>query len=161
MRIIANALIILFIAALVGYALVGDRDQFRRDDYCLGVDAYHFGVLGNTTRYYTIWIGRYTGIAVLSGIYLTIGEEAAEIVPSFILLGLVIALHTLLRRIVRYPLLMSLAFTCAFVYSSPNIWEVIYWTPGDILYVGPVILFLPFFRFLLHSHSPDSTSRIR
>lgn len=147
---------VVLIGILISYAALGIFQQFEADDYCQAVEAYEYGVIGEPLHAWLTWNGRYAQNMVSPALYLTLGERAAKVVPALILAALVGFGYLLTRR-----LLIALAFTYAVIAGGQNIWQVLYWIPGNITYLVPLACLGALCYLLLRFAPPDSTKARR
>lgn len=131
-------ILVILLAVLIGYAVIGIYARPSADDFCQAASAYELGVLGAIENYYMGWSGRYSHLFVASIVAFG-GVTSSQIGPGLLVAGLVASVWYAIRPLSRHSLLLSASLVAAFLAVLPNPWQSLYWLPGSITYVLPLV----------------------
>lgn len=141
---------------LAAYAALGVYMHYEADDYCQAVEASEYGVIGEPLHAWLTWNGRYAQNTVSPALYLTLGERAPQVLPALMLAALVGTGYLITRS-----WLIALAFTYAVIGGLQNLWQVLYWIPGNVTYLTPIVCLLALVYLLQRFVPPGSTKALR
>jgi hypothetical protein len=135
--------------ALAVYAYLGIFTRYMADDYCLLVSlSTSENIFGASWNKYLLESNRFSNLFILS--FWEIFPNSVAFVPTIHLVLWLFGLTWLLYEInhlfhlkLKTPLLFLIAellilFT---LYTTPNVFQVLYWRPGQVTYLTPLVLF--------------------
>jgi len=121
-------------AALAVLAVRGLYVRWFADDYWISGPLATRGFWGGQAYWYRAWSGRYVFNFVVSALE-AIGPRTTAFLVTFIILGMVVALHERLR----WPL--ALAMTWAILFGTVDPVQSVLWQTGLFSYTVPLALF--------------------
>lgn len=124
----------LLTVALLLYGVVALTSVLAADDLCGLADVHDYGIIGSVQHTYVSWSGRWSMQFATNALYELFGQAA----PLLGAVGLIIAGTGVFWRLYRVSgLLLVLAFLTAL---DTNIWQGVYWLPGGMTYLAPLVL---------------------
>ncbi|MBL8062876.1 MAG: hypothetical protein JNK32_07655 [Anaerolineales bacterium] len=135
-------------AALAVYAYLGFFSRYMADDYCLLVDLRFGDLFTNSWNKYLFKSNRFSNLFVLGFWELFPGNIA--IVPALHIILWVLGLTWLLSELdkvfnlkLAFPLRLFAAETLALFsfFTTPNAFQILYWRPGQVSYLTPIVFF--------------------
>lgn len=151
-------------AALAVYAALGLFARMESDDFCQTNDVKTYGIIGATLHVYETWNGRYSHMALTGIFYTLFGSRAPAVVPALMILGLTVSFWWALRCYVRDALLVAAMLIYGLLAFLPNFEQVLYWMPGSITYLAPLITgagLVGLFARSRHDRFPEATPNRR
>lgn len=127
------------LAILTLYAVVGATERMRADDFCQAADAQDYGPLGMVAYRYQTWNGRYSQLAFSGTLYAVFGSNAPRVTPALVIASLVVSLRWAFRPMTRHAALIALTVTYGILACLPDLHETLYWIPGSMTYLAPLI----------------------
>ncbi len=150
-RILQSCLTLGFAAGLATLSLNGWMARFLADDYCYGWVFAQHGFWGAQIWSYlhvTMFASDRYSLTLFFGLTNLAGPVAVQVLPGLSILlwlaGLVFAARQLVRAF-RLPfsfldiLLVSAALVFLALYQAPNQYQILYWRPGMLPYLAPLI----------------------
>ncbi|HMZ08614.1 MAG TPA: DUF6056 family protein [Anaerolineales bacterium] len=135
-------------AILAVYAYLGFFSRYMADDYCLLVDLKFGDIFTNSLNKYIAKSNRFSNLFVLG--FWEIFPHNIAIVPALHIILWVFGLYWLLKELnktfnVKLPLpivLLSAELLALFsFFTAPNVFQILYWRPGQVSYLTPIVLF--------------------
>ena len=135
-------------AALAVYAYLGLFTRYMGDDYCLLLDLKTGNVFAKSLEKYLLKSNRFSNLFVL-GLWEFFPKNIA-FVPALHLLLWVLGLYWLLTELNKalglkietpFRLFTAEAIILFSFYTAPNVFQVLYWRPGQVSYLTPIVLF--------------------
>ncbi|HCK66387.1 MAG TPA: hypothetical protein DHW49_08980, partial [Anaerolineae bacterium] len=135
-------------AVLIAYAYLGIFTRYMADDYCLLVNLYSADVFTASWNKYLLSSNRYSNLFVI-GLWEFFPQNIA-FVPALHIVLWVLGLSWLLYELKCYfkwqlnfyiLLLLAELIVLFTLYTAPNIFQVLYWRPGQVTYLTPLVLF--------------------
>lgn len=135
-------------AALIIYAYLGIFTRYMADDYCLLVNLSSADVFTASWNKYLFTSNRFSNLFII-GLWEIFPQNIAFVPGLHIVLwGLgVFWLLYELKKFFQWRLNLSILFLLAELmilftfYTAPNIFQVLYWRPGQVTYLTPLVLF--------------------
>jgi hypothetical protein len=152
----------IFLVGLVGLVVSGWYARYLQDDYCFDFLLKHHGFWNAQVFTFFNEItfnGNRFSTNLVMGLLAQIGPLSARLLPGFLVLTWLAAAYWLmmgLDRILgwRWPraLLFFLAASLVFfsLVQAPNLFQVLFWRPGSITYLMPLVLLTFSFALALH-----------
>ena len=134
-------------AILAVYAYLGFFSRYMADDYCLLVDLKFGDIFTNSLNKYIAKSNRFSNLFVLG--FWEIFPHNIAIVPALHIILWVFGLYWLLKELnktfnVKLPLpivLLSAELLALFsFFTAPNVFQILYWRPGQVSYLTPIVL---------------------
>jgi hypothetical protein len=134
--------------ALSIYAYLGIFTRYMADDYCLLVSLYSADVLTASWNKYLFTSNRFSNLFII-GLW-ELFPNSIAFVPALHIVLWVVSLTWLfyeiscffkLKKMFLLQLLLSELIILFTFYTSPNIFQVLYWRPGQVTYLTPLVLF--------------------
>jgi len=136
-------------AALAVYVYIGTFTRYMADDYCLLVDLNSGSILTASYEKYLASSNRFANLFVI-GVSELLGARSTALTPGVLILSWVAGLTWLgheLRKlfhlsISRPVVLLGAELTAVItLYQLPNLFQSVYWRPGQVTYFTPLVLF--------------------
>ncbi|MBN8656756.1 MAG: hypothetical protein J0M11_13555 [Anaerolineae bacterium] len=144
-------------AALVVYAYLGIFSRYMADDYCLLLNMQSGNIFTASWNKYLFESNRFSNLFVLGFWELFPGNIA--FVPTLHVVLWVIGLYWLLSELNKLfglklpiPVLLLVAETLALFsfFTTPNVFQILYWRPGQVSYLTPIVFFTLFAAWLVN-----------
>lgn len=135
-------------AALAVYAYIGLFTRYMGDDYCLLFDLHSNNVFMNSWNKYLYKSNRFSNLFVLG--FWELFPNNIAFVPAlhvllwtFGLFWLLTELNKLFGLKVELPFRLFIAETIILFsfFTTPNVFQVLYWRPGQVSYLTPIVIF--------------------
>lgn len=135
-------------AALAVYAYLGLFTRYMGDDYCLLLEIRTGDVFTNSLEKYLLKSNRFSNLFVLS--FWELFPKNIAFVPALHLLLWVLGLYWLSTELNKalglkietpFRLFTAEAIILFSFYTAPNVFQVLYWRPGQVSYLTPIVLF--------------------
>ena len=135
-------------AALAVYAYIGLFTRYMGDDYCLLFDLHSNNVFMNSWNKYLYKSNRFSNLFVL-GFWELFPNNIAFVPALHVLLWtfglcwLLTELNKLFGLKVELPFRLFIAETIILFsfFTTPNVFQVLYWRPGQVSYLTPIVIF--------------------
>lgn len=133
---------------LIIYAYLGIFTRYMADDYCLLVNLYSADVFTASLNKYLFSSNRFSNLFVI-GLWEFFPHNTA-FVPALHIILWVLGLFWLLfelKRCFKWQINFSILLLLAELiilftfYTTPNVFQVLYWRPGQVTYLTPLVLF--------------------
>lgn len=133
---------------LAVYAYLGIFTRYMADDYCLLVDLKFGDLFTNSWEKYLFKSNRFSNLFVLG--FWELFPHNIAIVPALHIMLWVGGLYWLIHELNRLfnlnlnvPLLFMTAELLALFsfFTAPNVFQILYWRPGQVSYLTPVVCF--------------------
>lgn len=130
------------------YAYLGFYSRYMADDYCLLVDLRFGDILTNSWNKYLFKSNRFSNLFVLG--FWELFPNNTAFVPALHIILWVTGLTWLLSEVIKvfdlkvdFPVRLFAAETLALFsfFTAPNIFQILYWRPGQVSYLTPIVLF--------------------
>lgn len=134
-------------AVLAVYAYLGFFSRYMADDYCLLVDLRFGDLLTNSWNKYLFKSNRFSNLFVLG--FWELFPNNIAIVPALHVLLWVSGLYWLFSELnklfnvkIELPIRLLAAETLVLFsfFTAPNIFQILYWRPGQVSYLTPIVL---------------------
>lgn len=144
--------------ALAVYMYLGAFTRYMADDYCLLVDLNSGSIFNASWNKYLLSSNRFSNLFVL-GLWELFGSHNIAYIPALLIVLWVGGLFWLFIEINRlYDLklnfsvmLLSAELLAVFTfYTTPNLFQSIYWRPGQVTYFAPLVFFTFLAAWLVH-----------
>ena len=138
------------------YAYLGFYSRYMADDYCLLVDLRFGDILTNSWNKYLFKSNRFSNLFVLG--FWELFPNNTAFVPALHIILWVTGLTWLLSEVIKvfdlkvdFPVRLFAAETLALFsfFTAPNIFQILYWRPGQVSYLTPIVLFTLVFAWLV------------
>ena len=135
-------------AALAVYAYLGFFSRYMADDYCLLVDLKFGDILTNSVNKYFFKSNRFSNLFVLG--FWELFPQNTSFVPALHVILWVFGLYWLLSELskvfnlkLNLPVVLLAAEMLALFsfFTTPNVFQILYWRPGQVSYLTPVVFF--------------------
>ena len=135
-------------AVLAVYAYLGFFSRYMADDYCLLVDLRFGDILTNSVNKYFFKSNRFSNLFVLG--FWELFPNNLTFVPALHIILWVLGLYWLLSELnklfdlkLELPIVLFAAEILALFsfFTAPNVFQILYWRPGQVSYLTPVVLF--------------------
>ncbi len=135
--------------ALAVYIYLGTFTRYMADDYCLLVDLNHGNLFTASYQKYLSSSNRFSNLFII-GVGEIFGHRNILFVPGLLILLWVAGLTWLgdeLKKLfnlsVSWPVVLLAAELVAVltIYQLPNLFQSVYWRPGQVTYFTPIVLF--------------------
>ncbi|MBN8658403.1 MAG: hypothetical protein J0M11_21895, partial [Anaerolineae bacterium] len=135
-------------AALAVYAYLGFFSRYMADDYCLLVDLKFGDILTNSVNKYFFKSNRFTNLFVLG--FWELFPNNIAFMPVLHIIFWVGGLYWLLNELNKtfnlalpLPVVLFIAETLALFsfFMAPNVFQILYWRPGQVSYLTPIVMF--------------------
>lgn len=141
---------------LIIYAYLGIFTRYMADDYCLLVNLYSADVFTASWNKYLSSSNRFSNLFIISlwGLF----PKNTAFVPALHIVLWTFGLSWLFYEINRFlnlqlkpPLFLLIAEVIILFtfYTSPNIFQILYWRPGQVTYLTSLVLFTLVFAWVL------------
>lgn len=134
--------------ALVAYAYLGTFTRYMGDDYCLLADLRYGNILANAWSKYLFRSNRFSNLFVLG--FWELFPKSIAFVPALHIALWTFGLYRLLSEAdqtfdwkLETPIrLFAAEATILFsFFTASNVFQVLYWRPGQVTYLTPLVLF--------------------
>jgi Family of unknown function (DUF6056) len=134
--------------ALAVYAYLGFFSRYMADDYCLLVDLKSGDILTNSINKYFFKSNRFTNLFVLG--FWELFPNNIAFMPVLHIIFWVGGLYWLLNELNKtfnlalpLPVVLFTAETLALFsfFMAPNVFQILYWRPGQVSYLTPIVMF--------------------
>ncbi len=141
---------------LAVYAYLGFFSRYMADDYCLLVDLRFGDIFTNSWNKFLFKSNRFSNLFVLG--FWELFPNNTAFAPALHIILWVIGLTWLLSEVnkvfdlkVDFPIRLFAAETFALFsfFTAPNIFQILYWRPGQVSYLTPIVLFTLVFAWLV------------
>ena len=135
--------------AIAVYMYFGTFTRYMSDDYCLLVDLNSGNVFTASWNKYLNSSNRFSNLFVL-GIWELLGSNNIAYIPALLIVLWVCGLFWLFNEVNKLysakltapVLLLSAEILAVFTfYTTPNLFQSVYWRPGQVTYFTPLVLF--------------------
>jgi hypothetical protein len=135
--------------ALFAYIYLGTFTRYMADDYCLLISLNSGNIFAASWTKYLVSSNRFSNLFVL-GFWELFGHRSIAYVPAFLTalwVGGLFWLFTEIKKVFEIkisPLFLFLAaelIALLTFYTAPNLFQSIYWRPGQLTYFTPIVLF--------------------
>lgn len=135
-------------AALAVYAYLGLFTRYMGDDYCLLLELRTGDVFSNSVEKYLLKSNRFSNLFVLG--FWELFPKNIAIVPALHVLLWASGLYWLLTELNKlfglkietpFRLFAAEAVILFSFYTAPNVFQVLYWRPGQVSYLTPIVIF--------------------
>jgi hypothetical protein len=139
------------------YAYLGFFTRYMADDYCLLVNMSSGNVLVSSWNKYLYESNRFTNLFVL-GIW-EFFPNNITFVPALHIILWVFGLYWLLKELTslfELKLELSIVLFAAEIivlfsfFTTPNVFQILYWRPGQVSYLTPLVFFTLVAAWLVH-----------
>ena len=142
---------------LVVYATMGIFSRYQADDYCYAWNGTARPFMNAQATWYRTDSSRYAATMVIT-LSEKLGRWTVPALPAFVLTLWLIGSTWLIHRLQR---ILNLAFPCitSFVLAElciyfvlllvPNLYQVLYWRPGLVIYLVPIVILTYLAVFIL------------
>lgn len=135
-------------ATLSVYAYLGIFTRYMGDDYCLLLDINAGNIFTSSWNKYLFKSNRFSNLFVL-GLWELIPRNIANVSAVHILLwvGGLFWLFSELSKLFNLKLDLSIRLLTAELlalfsfFTTPNVFQILYWRPGQVSYLTPIVLF--------------------
>lgn len=133
---------------LAVYAYLGIFTRYMADDYCLLVALKSNNVLVSSWNKYLFSSNRFSNLFVLG--FWELFPKNIEFVPALHVILWVAGLYWLLTELdklfdlkLELPIRLFITEVMALFsfFTAPNVFQVLYWRPGQVTYLTPIVLF--------------------
>jgi hypothetical protein len=140
--------VIAMTATLAIYAYLGIFSRYMADDYCLLIDLRMGDIFSNSWNKYLFKSNRFSNLFVI-GLWELFPNNIA-FVPALHVILWVFGLYWLLKELnklfelnLELPILLFAAEVIALFsfFTTPNVFQILYWRPGQVSYLTPVVFF--------------------
>jgi len=144
-------------AVLAVYAYLGIFSRYMADDYCLLLNMQSADIFTASWNKYLFESNRFSNLFVLGFWELFPGNIA--FVPVLHVVLWVVGLYWLLSELNKLfglklpmPVLLLVAETLALFsfFTTPNVFQILYWRPGQVSYLTPIVFFTLIAAWLVH-----------
>lgn len=134
--------------ALAVYAYLGFFSRYMADDYCLLVDLKFGDILTNSWNKYLAKSNRFSNLFVLG--FWELFPKNIAFVPALHIILWIVGLYWLLNELNKtfnlklpLPVVLLTAETLALFsfFTAPNVFQILYWRPGQVSYLTPIVMF--------------------
>jgi hypothetical protein len=134
--------------ALAVYAYLGFFTRYMGDDYCLLFDLQSNDVFTNSWNKYLYKSNRFSNLFILG--FWELFPNNIAFVPALHVLIWACGLYWLLTELnklfglkIETPFRLSAAEAIILFsfYTAPNVFQVLYWRPGQVSYLTPIVIF--------------------
>lgn len=136
-----------FVLVLAAYGYLGWFSRYMADDYTIARLVKQHGLLGAQMSWYLGWTGRFsfTFVASLLGL---IGPSTTRVLPALILTLWFVLTAWAIRQIrslsTRTSWTRSALYAALIIWATletaPNLVQSLYWQPGALTYIAPLVL---------------------
>lgn len=135
-------------AALLIYAYLGFFTRYMADDYCLLVNMQSANVFASSWSKYLFESNRFSNLFVLG--FWELFPNNISFVPALHVILWVAGLFWLLNELnkvfnlkLNFPVVLLAAEILALFsfFMTPNVFQILYWRPGQVSYLTPVVFF--------------------
>jgi hypothetical protein len=135
-------------AALAIYAYFGIFTRYMGDDYCLLLDLHTGNVFTSSWYKYLLKSNRFSNLFVLA--FWEFFPKNIAYVPALHILFWALGLYWLLTELnklfgskIETPVRLFAAETIILFsfYTAPNVFQILYWRPGQVSYLTPILIF--------------------
>ena len=135
-------------AALAVYAYLGFFSRYMADDYCLLLDVHTGDVFANSWNKYLFKSNRFSNLFVLG--FWELFPNNVAFVPALHVILWVAGLFWLLNELnkvfnlkLNLPVVLLAAEMLALFsfFTTPNVFQILYWRPGQVSYLTPIVFF--------------------
>ena len=158
---------------LLGLILNGWYSRYMQDDYCFDfllkqhgfwnaqISTFFNEITFNGNRYST---------NLLMGLLAAVGPISAQILPGLMVIGWLAAGYFLTRELDHFlatniikPVLFFIAEAAIFftLVQAPNLYQILYWRPGSVTYLMPLIFISLLFGLGLHFINQDQKTIVK
>ncbi len=150
-RWISGILNALLIVPLIGYIWTGMYSRYLQDDYCYAAflrGENFFAVQWNSYLQASAYSANRYSLTLMMGISEEIGRFTVSLLPGLMVILFVAGFMVLFRQISRLVqvkldpveyLMLSAAVVHLVLYQAPNRTQILYWRPGMLPYLAPLI----------------------
>jgi hypothetical protein len=152
---------------LLGLILTGWYSRYMQDDYCFDFLLKHHGFWNAQVFTFFKEItfnGNRFSTNLLMGVLAALGPISARVLPGFIVMGWLAAGYFLMREINLFfglnwmlPVLLFISEAVIFftLALAPNSYQILYWRPGAVTYLMPLVFITMLFGLGLHFINRD------
>jgi hypothetical protein len=143
-------------AVLAVYAYLGFFSRYMADDYCLLVDLRFGDILTNSWNKYLLKSNRFSNLFVLG--FWELFPKNIAFVPALHIILWVFGLYWLFTEVnklsslkLELPIRIFAAEILALFsfFTAPNVFQILYWRPGQVSYLTPIVFFTFVFAWLI------------
>lgn len=147
------------------YAYLGIFSRYMADDYCLLVNLSSGNVFTSSWNKYLYESNRFTNLFVLG--FWELFPNNIAFVPALHIILWVFGLYWLLSELnklldlkLEFPVLLFAAevFALFSFFTAPNPFQILYWRPGQISYLTPIVFFTLVSAWLVNLIRRDKAS---
>ena len=153
-QIVTYLLLTILLSGLLVYGAKGIYSRYAQDDYCYG---YHVRTLGFIdTQLSSYWQqneyngNRYSATLSHSIIEVMGGVNLSPTIPGLLVVSWGIGLYLVAAQLIpksdqQNQIMIRLLITCFVLfysfYLAPNLYEILYWNPGQQAYLMPMVIY--------------------
>ncbi|NWF62955.1 MAG: hypothetical protein HXY38_01505 [Chloroflexi bacterium] len=135
-------------AALAVYAYLGFFSRYMGDDYCLLLDVHTGNIFTNSWNKYLFKSNRFSNLFVLG--FWELFPNNIAFMPALHVILWALGLYWLLNelnKVFNLKLSLPVALLTAEMlvlfsfFTTPNVFQILYWRPGQVSYLTPIVMF--------------------